>query len=147
MSKIIIINIILNKWLNSSIWHIDETLPGTINLAKSGLESNDNERVLHIAQSSRNGITLFNAVECHTQETRWGGHLPVCLFAVFQSIHLFISRISSILSIYLSIYLSVCLSVLFQLIYLTLCLLVYLFISILFHSIYFQWFMCFFFQD
>ena len=38
-----------SKWLNSSIWLIDQTLTDTITLGQSGSESNSSEGVLHIS--------------------------------------------------------------------------------------------------
>ena len=38
---------------NSSVWNIDRTLSGATTLDQSGPESNGNEGVLHIPQSSR----------------------------------------------------------------------------------------------
>ena len=46
--------------INSSIWSIDETLTGTTNLGESQPGSNDNERVLHIPQSSN--IRWFSVI-------------------------------------------------------------------------------------
>ena len=45
------------EWLNSSIWHIDESLIVTTNISHSGHGSNVNKRVLHIPQISRAGIS------------------------------------------------------------------------------------------
>ena len=41
------------KWLKNSIWPIDRILTSITNLDQSGPESNYNEGVLHISQSSR----------------------------------------------------------------------------------------------
>ena len=41
----------------------------TTTLSQSGPGSNDNERVLHTPQSSRNGASLSDTVECHTEDT------------------------------------------------------------------------------
>ena len=46
-----------SSWLNSSIWPIGGTLSGIISLDQSGPESNGNEGVLHIPQSSRTGVS------------------------------------------------------------------------------------------
>ena len=48
------------KWSNSSIWPIDGALTD-----QSRPGSNDNERILHIPQGSRIGVSPLNAVECH----------------------------------------------------------------------------------
>ena len=40
------------KWLNSSIWLIDETLTGTATPGQGGPESNGNEGAFHIFQTS-----------------------------------------------------------------------------------------------
>ena len=42
------------KWLNSSIWPIDQTLTGTTTPGQSGRGGNGKESVLHIPQNSRN---------------------------------------------------------------------------------------------
>ena len=42
---------------NNSIWPIDRTLPGATNLSQSGPESNCNEGVVHIPQSSKTGAS------------------------------------------------------------------------------------------
>ena len=50
------------KWLNVSIRHIDGTLIGTTTPGQNGLGSNDNEGILHIPQSSKDGASTWNAV-------------------------------------------------------------------------------------
>ena len=42
-----------SKWVISFIWHIDRTLKDTTNPDQSGPESNGNEGILHIPQSSK----------------------------------------------------------------------------------------------
>ena len=42
----------MSKKLKSSIWPIDGTLTGTTTLGQSRTESNGNEELLHITQSS-----------------------------------------------------------------------------------------------
>ena len=53
---------ILSKWLNSSIWPIDETVTGTITLGHSGPGRNGNEKVVHIPQSSWTEASSCDAV-------------------------------------------------------------------------------------
>ena len=48
------------------------THSGTIILAQSGPHSNGNERIIHIAQSSRTEASSSDAVQCHIQDTHWG---------------------------------------------------------------------------
>ena len=50
------------KWLNSSIWLIARTLIGITTLGQSGPESNGNQGILHIPQSSRPGASLLDTV-------------------------------------------------------------------------------------
>ena len=57
------------------IWPIDGTLTSTTTQDQSGPGSNGNERVLYITQSSRIGASPSYAVQCHTQDTHWGGSL------------------------------------------------------------------------
>ena len=47
--------------MNSSIWTIDKTLPGTINQGQNEPESNDNEGEFHIPQSYRSGVSPSDA--------------------------------------------------------------------------------------
>ena len=47
--------------MNSSIWPVDGTLTGDNNLDQSGPESNCNEKVLHISQSSKTGASPLHA--------------------------------------------------------------------------------------
>ena len=54
--------IILSKWLNSSIWFIDETLTGTATPGQSGPESNDNEEVFHFSKISWTEASLSDAI-------------------------------------------------------------------------------------
>ena len=54
--------IILSKWLNNSIWPIDETLTSTTTLGQSGPGSNSNEEVLNTLQISQTGISSSDAV-------------------------------------------------------------------------------------
>ena len=42
----------INKWFNNSIWLIDRAQTGTTTPGPSGPESNGNEEILHIPQSS-----------------------------------------------------------------------------------------------
>ena len=58
-----------NKWLNISIWPIDQTLTNSTALHQNGPGSNGNEGILHILQSSRIGASLSGAVLYHTQDT------------------------------------------------------------------------------
>ena len=51
-----------SKWLNSSIWLIDESLTGTTTTDHSGSGNNSNEEVFHIPQSFRTGASLSDAV-------------------------------------------------------------------------------------
>ena len=48
------------KWLNSSIWPIDWTQTDTTTPGQSGAESNGNQRVLHITQSSKTEALPFD---------------------------------------------------------------------------------------
>ena len=48
--------------ISSSIWHIDGTQTGTITLVLSGPGSKGNEKVFHIPQSSRTGVSLSDRV-------------------------------------------------------------------------------------
>ena len=50
------------KWLQSSIWSIDETLTGITTSGQSGPGSNGNDEVLHIPQNSRTWAFLSDAV-------------------------------------------------------------------------------------
>ena len=61
---------------NSSIWPLHKTLSGTT-LGQSGPESDGNERVLHIPQSSI--VTGASPSDCksHIQDTRWVSHVPL----------------------------------------------------------------------
>ena len=47
------IRIFLSKWLNSSIWAIDEILTSATTPGQSWPGSNGNEKVLHIPQTPR----------------------------------------------------------------------------------------------
>ena len=47
--------LILSKWLNSSIWAINETLTVNTILGHSGPGSNGQKELLHNAQNSRSG--------------------------------------------------------------------------------------------
>ena len=51
------------KWLNSSIWPIDETLTGTTTTSQSGHGNNGNEGILHILQSSRIWASPLDGLE------------------------------------------------------------------------------------
>ena len=51
-----------SKWLNSFFWPIDGTLTGTTTLGQSGPESNSNQGVLYIPQSSRSGDSPSDTV-------------------------------------------------------------------------------------
>ena len=42
---------------NISIWPFDKTLPYAITPGQSGPESNDNEKLLHILQISKAGVS------------------------------------------------------------------------------------------
>ena len=46
-----------SKWLNSSIWLVEETLTGTIIPGPSKPRGNGNEGVFHISQSSTTGTS------------------------------------------------------------------------------------------
>ena len=48
--------------MNSSIWPIDGTVVGTTHLSQSGPESNGNEGVFHISQSSRTEVSLSDSL-------------------------------------------------------------------------------------
>ena len=62
--------IILCKWLNNSIWPIDEILTGTTNPNQSGPGSYVNEGTVNIPQSFK---TEINVVSCHIQDTHQVG--------------------------------------------------------------------------
>ena len=49
---------------------------------QSGPESNSNDGVLHIPESSRTGASLSEAVLCHIKDTCWEEVLPPCRGAV-----------------------------------------------------------------
>ena len=42
-------------------------------VSKGGPESNDNEGIFYIPQSTRTGASQSDAVLCDIQDTRWGG--------------------------------------------------------------------------
>ena len=50
------------KWLHISIRHIDGTQTGTTTIGPSGSESNGNEGVLYIPQSSCTGASPLNGL-------------------------------------------------------------------------------------
>ena len=50
---------------------MDGILTGITNPVQSGFESNGNERVLNISQSSRTGASQLDAVYFHTRDTSW----------------------------------------------------------------------------
>ena len=50
---VVIIIIILNKWLNGSIWPIDGTLTGTTTPNQSETESSHNEGINYIPQTAK----------------------------------------------------------------------------------------------
>ena len=50
------------KWFNSFIRSIDVTLAGTTTPSQSGPESNCNEEILHIFQSSRTGTSPLDSL-------------------------------------------------------------------------------------
>ena len=70
------------KWLNSSIWPIDETLMVNITPSQSGLESNRNEGVLYIPQSSRTRASLSDSLVSYPRHSLRGGGFPLCRDAV-----------------------------------------------------------------
>ena len=49
----------------------DGSLTGTNTPGQCCSESNDNERVLHISQSSRTGASPSDAVKCHIEYPHW----------------------------------------------------------------------------
>ena len=51
-----------SKWLNISIWPIDETLKGTTTPGQSGPENNGNEGVFHILKSFSIGAAPLDVV-------------------------------------------------------------------------------------
>ena len=77
-------NLILSKWLNNSIWPIDETLTGTTNLSQSGTGDNGNEGVLHIPQNSSvkyaNYLPWYSRKEKALFDDRksTNGHIGLC---------------------------------------------------------------------
>ena len=82
--------------INNSIWPIYGTLTATTTPGQNGPESNDNEGVHHIPQSSRTGLSPSDAVLCYIHNTLcvcvWGvvvEFLPFCRDAVgvFYSSH------------------------------------------------------------
>ena len=46
---------------------------GSTAVGQNGPGSNDNEGVHHIPQSSKTGALHLDAVQCHVQDTYWGG--------------------------------------------------------------------------
>ena len=61
---------------NNSIWSIDRTLLGATTPGQSGLESNGNEGVLHIPQSSKTGASSSDGFVPYPGHF-WGGVLPL----------------------------------------------------------------------
>ena len=59
------------------IEQIYEILTDTTNPGSSGSKSNGNRGQFHISQSSRTGASPSDAGLCHTQDTCWGGVLPL----------------------------------------------------------------------
>ena len=53
---------------NNFIWPIDRTLSGATNPGQSGPETDGNEGIFHIVQSS----SITRASDCHIQDTHWG---------------------------------------------------------------------------
>ena len=74
-----------DKFLNSTIWSIDETLRGFTTPGESGLRSNGTEEVLHISQIPTTGASLLDAVKYLTQDTRWVSRSYT--FAKFLSVY------------------------------------------------------------
>ena len=70
------------KLSNSCVWSIDGTLKGTTTSGQSGPESNYNERVLHIPQSSRTGASSSDDLKSYTGDLWEGGFLTFCSDAV-----------------------------------------------------------------
>ena len=64
---------------NSSIWPIDKTLSGATTQGQNGPGSNDNEKVLHIPQSSRTGASLSDCFVLHPR------HLLECVRGSYPS--------------------------------------------------------------
>ena len=78
MSQTSLVSVQLNvleysKWLYTFIWPIDWTLTGTTTPRQSGPESNDNEGVLHIPQSSRTEVSPSDSFVSYPGHSWWGG--------------------------------------------------------------------------
>ena len=70
------------KWSNSSSWPIDGTQSGTTTLGQSGPESNGNEGVFHIFQSSRTGASPWDSFVTYPRYLMRRGVLTICRDAV-----------------------------------------------------------------
>ena len=70
------------KWLNSSIWSIDETLIATTTPGQSGPGNSGNKRNLYILQNSRTGISPSVALVSYSGQLLRGGVLPLYQDAV-----------------------------------------------------------------
>ena len=57
---------------NSSIWYIDRTLSRASTLTQSGPESNENEELLYISQSSRARTSSLNCLMSYAGHSLWG---------------------------------------------------------------------------
>ena len=62
------------EWLKSSIWPIDGTLSGLTTLSQSGPESNSNEEVLQISQSSRTWASPSDGLVSDPRHSSRGDH-------------------------------------------------------------------------
>ena len=72
---------------NSFIWPIDKNLSGATSPGQSDSESNDNEGVLHILQSSSTTGTSPSDCLISYQDTLWGGgsYLTVEMQSVYST--------------------------------------------------------------
>ena len=64
------------------IWPIDRTLTSTTTMGRSEVRSNGNQVMLNVHQRLRTGLSPSGAIQCHIQDTRWSGVLPLSKNAV-----------------------------------------------------------------
>ena len=71
---------------NSSIWPIDRTLSTATTLDQSGSESNGNEEVLHIPQSSSiTGASLLDCLVSYPGHLLWGSYPSAEMQSVYST--------------------------------------------------------------